>query len=146
MCVRLSRYSDSGIHGVYSKHSVLGSRILGIIQNNDVTASSPRSLFQNSKQNGYRRQPSNVTQKRILLESGRDASPHFIVRRNERILRALFQKRGIIVLLTYGRNGYSGIIRNIFLFRNRVNRTQPKSQRRGLSIICELAQMKDPTN
>ena len=79
MCVQLSRYSDSGIHGMYSKHSALGSRILGIIQNNDVTASLPRGVFQNNKQNGYRRQPSNVTQKMILLESERDASPHFIV-------------------------------------------------------------------
>ena len=37
-----------------------------------------------------------------------------------------YSRNGIIVLLTYGRNGYSGIIRNIFSFRNRVNRTQPK--------------------
>ena len=94
MCVRLSLYSDSGIHGMYSKHSALGSRILGIIQNNDVTASSTRGLFQNNKQNGYCWQPSNITQKRIiLLESGRDAFPHFIVQRNERRLRALFQKQ-----------------------------------------------------
>ena len=56
MPVRLSRYSDSRIHGMYSKHSAQGSRI---------------------------------------------------------------------VLLTYERNGYSGIIRNIFFFQNRVNRTQP---------------------
>ena len=75
--------------------SALGSRILGIIQNNDVTASSPRGLFQNNKQNKWlqpatiKRYSENDTQKR----SGRDASLHFIVRRNERILRALFQKR-----------------------------------------------------
>ena len=58
MSVRLSRYSDSRIHGMYSKHSALGSRMLGIIQNNDVTSSSPRGLFQNNKQNGYHRRPS----------------------------------------------------------------------------------------
>ena len=37
MSVRLNRYSYSGIGGIYSKHSPLGSRILGINRNNDVT-------------------------------------------------------------------------------------------------------------
>ena len=34
-----------------------------------------------------------------------------------------YSTNGISVLLTYKRNGYSGIIRNIFLFRNKINRT-----------------------
>ena len=57
MSVRLSRYSDSRIHGMHSKPFTLGSRMLRIIQNNDVTSSSPRGLFQSNKQNGYRRRP-----------------------------------------------------------------------------------------
>ena len=34
---------------------------------------------------------------------------------------------GIIVSLTWGRNSYSGVFQNIFLFRNKVNRTHPKT-------------------
>ena len=72
MSVRLSCcYFDSRIHGMYSKHSALGSRIFGTIQNNDVTSSSPRGLFQNDnqKQDGYRRRPSNVRRKRVVTHS-----------------------------------------------------------------------------
>ena len=37
----------------------------------------------------------------------------------------IYSRDGIIVLLTYARNGYSEIIWNIFLFRNKVNRMHP---------------------
>ena len=197
MPVRLSRYSDSRIHGMYSKHSALGSRMLGIIQNNDVTSSSSRGLFQNNKQNGYRRRPGqfpnslqvvqmcppkgengcetltnynlvlpfphNLRCERVFVAPITDLTGYCLVigiKQGQKlfydiflllhrfIFKKFFNKRrntskndvqccrhvvvlyhghysrnGIIVLLTYGRNGYSGIIRNIFLFRNRVNRT-----------------------
>ena len=42
------------------------------------------------------------------------------------LCRGHYSRNGIIVLLTKGWNSYSGIIRNVFLFRNRVNRTHPK--------------------
>ena len=48
------------------------------------------------------------------------------------LYRGHYSKNGIIVLLTYQRNGYSRIIRNIFLVRNRVNRTQPKKHKPGI--------------
>ena len=57
MSIQLSCYSDSRIHEMYSKHSALGSRMLGLIQDNDVTLCLPRGRFQNNKQNGCRWQP-----------------------------------------------------------------------------------------
>lgn len=50
---------------------------------------------------------------------------------NVRSIQSLFS--GILILLTYTQNGYSGIIRNLFLFPNRVNRTHPKFERDILS-------------
>ena len=38
-----------------------------------------------------------------------------------------YSGNGMIVSLTIGRNNYSGIFQNIFLFRNKVNGTHPNS-------------------
>ena len=87
MSVRLIRYSDSDseIHGIYFKQSALGSRILGIIQGND--ASWPFSKQQTRwlpPATIKRERKKSCYSKTILLESGKDASPHFLVQRNER--------------------------------------------------------------
>ena len=68
---------------MYSKHSAPESRILGIIRNNDVML---RGFFSNqqTKWLPLRASKTKFYSKRILLESGRDPSPHFLVRRKER--------------------------------------------------------------
>ena len=43
-------YPIPDLHRMYSKHSALGSRILGIIRNNDVMASSHARVFWNNNQ------------------------------------------------------------------------------------------------
>ena len=79
---------------MYSKHSAPESRILGIIRNNDIML---RGFFQINKQNGFRcvRAKRNFTQKRILLESGRDPSPHFLVRRKEMFQNVNYEKKQV---------------------------------------------------
>ena len=44
----------------------------------------------------------------------------------------------IIISLTWGQNSYSGIFQNIFLFRNRVNRTHPKRTSQTLLLTFNI--------
>ena len=49
MTFQLRTYSNSGIHGMYSSYSALGSRILRIIQNSDVMPGYKEVQVRNSR-------------------------------------------------------------------------------------------------
>ena len=81
---------------MYSKHSAVGSRILGIIQNNDVVPSSPAFPL-------------------VLKQQ-----PKMVVACGKR--KGLGTTSGKISC----KENYSGIFQNLFLFWNRVNQMHPR--------------------
>ena len=140
---------------MYSKHSALGSRILGIIRNNEFMPSSHSRVFWNKKkqdigtslgkickENVQRQKESRKFCRHRSRSSNYAIFGHFMsfcrgkYSDRKRTCRATVQliksfvwysENRIIVSLKWGWNSYSGIFQKIFLLRNRVNRSHPKT-------------------